>query len=52
MHVKRADKGVCILSCIGRKKEFLSDYKYLTHKGFKIADESDNGIVLMCLHFT
>lgn len=45
-------KGVCILSSKGRKKEFLSDYKYLTHKGFKIADESDNGIILMYLPFT
>ena len=27
-------KGVCILSSKGRKKEFLSDYNYLTHKGF------------------
>ena len=42
-------KGVCILSSKGRKKEFLSDYKYLTHKGFQIADESDNGIILIYL---
>ncbi len=45
-------KGLCILSSKGRKKEFLSDYKYLSHKGFKIADESDNGIILMYFPFT
>lgn len=28
-------KGVCILSSKGCKKEFLSDYKYLTQKGLR-----------------
>ncbi len=44
-------KGLCILSSEGRKREFLSDPKYLMHKGFKIADTSDCGIILMYLPF-
>lgn len=42
-------KGVCILSADGRKREFLSDPKYLAYKGFKVADKSDCGITLMYL---
>ena len=42
-------KGICILSSEGRKKEFLSDPKYMQHKGFKIAETSDCGINLMYL---
>ncbi len=41
--------GVCILSSEGRKKEFLSDAKYLLHKGFAVADISECGINLMYL---
>lgn len=41
-------KGLCILSS-ERKKEFLSDAKYLKHKGFTVADEAANGITLMYL---
>ena len=42
-------KGVCILSSEGRKREFLSDAKFLKHKGFRVADVSDCGINLMYL---
>ena len=41
--------GVCILCAEGRKREFLADPKFLTHKGFKVSDISDCGISLMCL---
>lgn len=44
-------KGLCILSSVGRKKEFLADPKYLSYKGFKVADTSDCGISLMYLPF-
>lgn len=42
-------KGLCILCVEGRKREFLADPKFLTHKGFKTADISDCGINLMYL---
>ena len=42
-------KGLCILSAQGRKREFLSDPKYLAHKGFSVADTSEVGIMLMYL---
>lgn len=42
-------KGVCILSSEGRKREFLSDPKYMAYKGFSVADVSDCGINLMYL---
>lgn len=41
-------KGLCILSA-AKKKEFLSDPKYLAYKGFSVADEAENGINLMYL---
>ena len=41
--------GLCILSAEGKKREFLSDAKFLLHKGFAVADTSDCGIVLMYL---
>ena len=44
-------KGVCILSSDKRKKEFLSDPKYMTYKGFTVADTTDTGINLMYLPF-
>lgn len=44
-------KGLCILSSL-KKKEFLSDPKYLSHKGFLVADEAANGITLMYLPFS
>ncbi|MCQ2420467.1 MAG: YoaP domain-containing protein [Clostridia bacterium] len=43
-------KGLCVLSS-GKKKEFLSDSKYLSYKGFLTADEAANGITLMYLPF-
>lgn len=44
-------EGLCILSSEKRKKEFLADPKYLSYKGFSVADTSDNGITLMYLPF-
>ena len=43
-------KGLCILSS-AKKKGFLADPKYLLHKGFLVADESDTGIQLWALPF-
>ena len=48
---EQGKKGVCILSAEGRKREFLSDPKYMEHKGFATADVSDCGITLMYLPF-
>ena len=42
--------GLTILSS-ARKKGFLADPKYLTHKGFQVADESACGIQLWYLPF-
>lgn len=44
-------KDICVLSSVKRKKEFLSDPKYLAHKGFAVADVSDTDITLMYLPF-
>ena len=44
-------KGLCILSS-AKKKPFLADPKYLTHKGFSVCDEADNGVQLWALPFT
>lgn len=41
--------GICILCAEGRKREFLADPKFLTYKGFRVADISDCGINLMYL---
>jgi hypothetical protein len=46
----KGKKGLCILSA-AKKKPFLADPQYLKHKGFKVADESDNGIQLWYLPF-
>ena len=43
-------KGLCVLSS-AKKKGFLADPKYLRHKGFQVADESDTGIQLWFLPF-
>ena len=43
-------KGICVLSA-ARKKPFLSDPKFLKHKGFEVCDEADNGIQLWHLPF-
>ncbi len=42
-------KGICILSAEGRKREFLSDPKFLAYKGFSVADTSSCGITLLYL---
>lgn len=42
--------GLCILSST-KKKPFLSDPKYLFHKGFKVACKTSNDILLMYLPF-
>ena len=42
---QKGGKGICILSS-AKKKPFLADPKFLKHKGFTVADESDNGIQL------
>lgn len=47
---EKGKKGLCILSS-AKKKPFLSDPKYLKHKGFSVCDESDNGIQLWYLPF-
>jgi len=44
-------KGLCILST-AKKKPFLADPKYLKYKGFKVADEADNGVQLWYLPFS
>jgi len=46
---ERGRKGLCILSSEGRKREFLSDPKYLAYKGFAVADTSECRINLMYL---
>lgn len=43
-------RGLTILSS-AKKKGFLADPKYLTYKGFRVADESDTGIQLWYLPF-
>ena len=45
----QAKKGLCMLSAEGRKREFLSDPKFLAYKGFSVADVSDCGINLAYL---
>lgn len=44
-------KGLCVLSS-AKKKPFLSDSKFLAYKGFRVADEADNGIELWYYPFT
>ncbi len=41
--------GICILSSEGKKREFLSDPKFLSYHGFMAADTSDCGITLYYL---
>lgn len=47
---RQGKSGICILSS-NKKKPFLSDPKYLKHKGFYVSDKSSNGIELWCLSF-
>jgi len=42
-------KGICILSSEKKKKEFLSNPKYLSYKGFHVSDAAKCGITLMYL---
>ena len=43
--------GLCILSS-AKKRGFLADPKFLQYKGFRVADESDNGIQLWYYPFS
>ena len=47
---KKGKKGLCVLSS-EKKRAFLSDPKFLLHKGFSVSDEADNGIQLLYLPF-
>lgn len=47
---QKGKKGLCVLSS-AKKRSFLSDPKFLLHKGFAVCDESDNGIQLWYLPF-
>ena len=47
----KGKNGLCILAA-AKKKPFLADPKYLAYKGFKVADEADNGIQLWYLPFS
>lgn len=47
---EKGKKGLCIL-CASKKKPFLSDSKFLKHKGFMPCDEADNGVELWYLPF-
>lgn len=48
---QRGKKGLCIL-CAKRKMPFLAEPKFLTHMGFTVCDEADNGIQLWLLPFS
>lgn len=48
---KQGKQGLCILSS-EKKKPFLADPKFLSHKGFSVSDEADNGIQLWYLPFS
>lgn len=47
---EKGKKGLCIL-CASKKKPFLSDPKFLKHKGFMPCDKADNGVELWYLPF-
>ncbi|MBR2760993.1 MAG: YoaP domain-containing protein [Solobacterium sp.] len=47
---QKGRKGLCILSS-AKKRPFLADPKFLSHKGFQVCDEADNGIELWALPF-
>lgn len=46
----KGKKGIVILSS-KKKMGFLSDYKYLTYKGFEVVDTVDPYFELMCMSF-
>ena len=45
---RQGKNGICILSS-AKKRPFLADPKYLTHKGFSVCDEAAGGIQLWFL---
>ncbi len=47
---QKGKKGLCVLSS-AKKRPFLSDPKFLAHKGFRVCDEADNGVQLWYLPF-
>ena len=47
---QKGKRGICILSS-AKKRPFLSDPKFLLHKGFLVGDEADNGIQIWYLPF-
>ena len=47
---EKEKRGLCILSS-AKKRSFLADPKFLEYKGFRVCDESDNGIQLWYLSF-
>ena len=47
---EKGKRGLCILSS-AKKRPFLADPKFLTHKGFKACDEAAGGIQLWTLPF-
>ncbi len=47
---EKGKKGLCILGA-AKKIPFLSDPKFLKHKGFEVCDEADNKIQLWYLPF-
>lgn len=48
---KKGKRGLCILSA-PKKKPFLADPGFLTHRGFSPCDRADNGIQLWHLPFS
>ena len=47
---QKGKKGLCIFAA-GKKRPFLSDPKFLQHKGFQVCEEAGNGIQLWYLPF-
>lgn len=47
---KKKKEGICIISS-KKKKNFIADFNFLKHKGFKIADETPTGFILMYYAF-
>ena len=48
---EQGKRGLCILAA-AKKKPFLADPGFLTHYGFTVCDEADNGIRLWYLPFS
>ncbi len=47
---EKGKAGLCLLAA-EKKKPFLADPKFLKHKGFRVCDEAENGILLWYLPF-